>query len=95
MTASKDVRRLARDYLWLVAFAPLLGVFSFAYDGVFIGATWAREMRNLMIMSLLLVNTAQYHPIPKSLHRPSHRRHGRGDVEIRHCFQVLTRIILN
>ena len=30
----------------------MLGVFAFAYDGVFIGATWAREMRNLMLLSL-------------------------------------------
>ena len=58
MTASEDVRRLARDYLWLVGFAPLLGVFAFAYDGVFIGATWARDMRNLMILSLIIYLTA-------------------------------------
>jgi MATE family multidrug resistance protein len=53
MTASADVRRIARDYLWLVALAPLAGVFAFAYDGVFIGATWARDMRNLMVLSLV------------------------------------------
>ena len=53
MTASVDVRRIARDYLWFVIFAPLLGVFAFAYDGVYIGATWARDMRNLMLLSLL------------------------------------------
>ena len=33
--------------------APVLGVFAFAYDGIFIGATWARDMRNLMLLSLL------------------------------------------
>lgn len=54
MTASEDVRNFARNYLWLVAFAPLLGVFAFAYDGIFIGATWARDMRNLMILSLII-----------------------------------------
>jgi multidrug resistance protein, MATE family len=54
MTASADVRRSARDYLWLVVLAPVLGVFAFAYDGVFIGATWARDMRNLMVLSLLI-----------------------------------------
>ena len=53
MTASADVRVLAREFLWLVALAPVLGVFAFAYDGVFIGATWARDMRNLMVLSLL------------------------------------------
>jgi MATE family multidrug resistance protein len=54
MTASADVRHSARDYLWLVVLAPALGVFAFAYDGVFIGATWARDMRNLMVLSLLI-----------------------------------------
>lgn len=54
MTASDEVRRTARDYLWLVALAPMLGVFAFAYDGIYIGATWARDMRNLMVLSLLI-----------------------------------------
>ncbi len=58
MTASVEVRRIARDYLWFVALAPLLGVFAFVYDGVYIGATWARDMRNLMVLSLLIFLTA-------------------------------------
>jgi MATE family multidrug resistance protein len=57
MTASVDVRRIARDYLPFVIFAPLLGVFAFAYDGIYIGATWARDMRNLMLLSLLIYIT--------------------------------------
>jgi MATE family multidrug resistance protein len=54
MTASEEVRRQRADYLWLVTLAPVLGVFAFAYDGIYIGATWAREMRNLMVLSLLI-----------------------------------------
>ncbi|MBS0532341.1 MAG: MATE family efflux transporter [Proteobacteria bacterium] len=54
MTASADVRLIARDYLWLVALAPVLGVFAFAYDGIYIGATWTRDMRNLMLLSLVI-----------------------------------------
>jgi MATE family multidrug resistance protein len=54
ITASPDVRHSARDYLWLVTLAPVLGVFAFAYDGIFIGATWARDMRNLMMLSLII-----------------------------------------
>jgi MATE family multidrug resistance protein len=54
MTASAQVRHGARDYLWLVTLAPVLGVFAFGYDGIFIGATWARDMRNLMLLSLLI-----------------------------------------
>ena len=58
MTASADVRHGARDYLPFVVVSPLLGVFAFGFDGVYIGATWAREMRNLMMLSLLLFLTA-------------------------------------
>jgi multidrug resistance protein, MATE family len=53
MTANDDVQRTAQDYMWFVVASPLLAVFAFGYDGIFIGATWAREMRNLMILSLL------------------------------------------
>jgi MATE family multidrug resistance protein len=52
MTASAEVRYAARDFLLYVILAPLLGVFAFAYDGIYIGATWARDMRNLMVLSL-------------------------------------------
>jgi MATE family multidrug resistance protein len=27
-------------------------VFAYAFDGIFIGATWARDMRNLMVAAL-------------------------------------------
>jgi MATE family multidrug resistance protein len=58
MTASEDVRKAARNYIWFVAVSPMLAVFAFGYDGVFIGATWAREMRNLMVLSLLIFLSA-------------------------------------
>jgi MATE family multidrug resistance protein len=52
MTASEDVRQTARLYLiWAVA-APIAGVASFQLDGIFIGATRTRDMRNMMIVSL-------------------------------------------
>jgi MATE family multidrug resistance protein len=54
MTASAEVRRGARDYLWFVVLSPVLAVFAFAFDGVYIGATWARDMRHLMLLSLLI-----------------------------------------
>jgi MATE family multidrug resistance protein len=60
MSANTEVRRIARDYLPFVVFAPLLGVFAFAYDGVYIGATWARDMRNLMLLSLLVFLAAWF-----------------------------------
>ena len=54
MTASPDVRDAARHFLWLAALAPVCGVMAFCYDGIFIGATWARDMRNLMVVSLAI-----------------------------------------
>jgi multidrug resistance protein, MATE family len=60
MTANDNVQQTARDYLWFVVASPLLAVFAFGYDGVFIGATWAREMRNLMILSLLFFLTTWF-----------------------------------
>jgi MATE family multidrug resistance protein len=52
MTASADVRLMARDFLIFVIVSPLLAVFAFAFDGVYIGAAWVRDMRNLMLASL-------------------------------------------
>jgi MATE family multidrug resistance protein len=54
MSASVEVRRTARDFLVFVIASPLLAVFAFAFDGVYIGATWARDMRNLMLASLAI-----------------------------------------
>ncbi len=54
ITSSTEVRAIARDYLWLMALAPVLGAPAFCYDGIFIGATWARDMRNLMAASFLI-----------------------------------------
>ena len=60
MTASPEVRRAARDFLLFVTLSPMLAVFAFAYDGVYIGATWARDMRNLMVLSLLIFLAAWF-----------------------------------
>jgi MATE family multidrug resistance protein len=54
MTASEDVRRAARDFLVFIVLAPVPGVFAFGFDGIYVGATWAREMRNLMLASLAI-----------------------------------------
>jgi MATE family multidrug resistance protein len=54
MTASADVRLAAREYLFYAAVAAVVGVFAFAYDGIYIGATWTREVRNLMVVALVL-----------------------------------------
>jgi len=54
MTASEEVRRSARDFLVFIILSPLPGVFAFGFDGIYVGATWARAMRNLMLASLAI-----------------------------------------
>lgn len=52
LTDIEPVRRIAYAHLpWLIA-APLLSVWSFQLDGIFIGTTRTREMRNAMLWSL-------------------------------------------
>ncbi|HSC82744.1 MAG TPA: MATE family efflux transporter [Pseudomonas sp.] len=48
------VRSVAHQYLPYLAVLPLLAVWSYLLDGLFIGATRAREMRNAMLASLAL-----------------------------------------
>lgn len=51
MTNASDVRAEASRYLpWIVA-APLIGAASWMLDGIFIGATRTRDMRNGMLIS--------------------------------------------
>ncbi len=52
LTTNEEVRRTARVYLVWAALTPLLGVAAFEFDGVFIGATWSDDMRNMMLVSL-------------------------------------------
>ena len=55
MTNLPDVRETTFTYLpWLVL-SPIISVWSFLYDGVFVGATRAREMRDIMVASTVLV----------------------------------------
>ena len=55
LTDLVEVRGAAMRYLpWLIV-SPLVSVWSFLYDGVYVGATRAREMRNIMMMSTFIV----------------------------------------
>lgn len=54
MTPLPEIRVLANQYLPWAALVPLSGVIAFQMDGIFIGATWSREMRNMMVLSLVV-----------------------------------------
>jgi len=54
MTTAPDVRSEARLFLVYMIIAPVLGVGSWMLDGIFIGATRTRDMRNMMILSFIV-----------------------------------------
>ena len=52
VTTAPDVREIAVSFLPWAALTAVTGVLAFQMDGVFIGATWSRDMRNMMLLSL-------------------------------------------
>lgn len=54
MTVNTEVIAIANQYLpWMIA-APIISVWSYQLDGIFIGATKTKAMRNTVALSLLI-----------------------------------------
>ncbi len=53
MTTNGEVRANAMQHILWVVLIPLTGVLAFQMDGVFIGATWSRDMSIMMLVSLV------------------------------------------
>jgi MATE family multidrug resistance protein len=51
MTTAPDVRAQARIYLPYLVGLPIIGCAAFMLDGIFVGATGSRDMRNMMALS--------------------------------------------
>lgn len=58
MTTAPEVRDAARAYLPWMAVAPIGGIAAWMFDGVFIGATETRALRNAMILSVAVYAAA-------------------------------------
>jgi multidrug resistance protein, MATE family len=54
VTTAPEVREEAMRYLPWAALTAVAGVLAFQMDGVYIGATWSRDMRNMMLLSFAL-----------------------------------------
>ena len=55
LTNQTELREVTTRYLPWIIISPLVSFWSFLFDGVFIGATWAPEMRNTMLISTFAV----------------------------------------
>jgi MATE family multidrug resistance protein len=64
MTGIEEVRAVALVFLPYLVVSPLISVWAFLFDGVFIGATRTAEMRNGMAVSLLAYWLAAWLLIP-------------------------------
>ncbi|MEO9651133.1 MAG: MATE family efflux transporter [Roseobacter sp.] len=51
MAKDVDVQQVAREFLPYMIVAPLLGCAAWMLDGIFIGATRSKDMRNMMALS--------------------------------------------
>ena len=54
MATSVEVQEAARTYLPYMVAAPIVGVASWMLDGIFIGVTRTKDMRNMMIVSAVV-----------------------------------------
>ncbi|MDH5748811.1 MAG: MATE family efflux transporter [Rhodospirillales bacterium] len=52
ITDMPEVRAVSRDFLTWVVILPVVSVWSYQLDGIFIGATRSADMRNAMMVSL-------------------------------------------
>lgn len=64
MTTNEGVRTTALLYLSYAALTPIIGTLAFQMDGVFIGATWSRDMRNMMLLSVAIYLAAWWFLAP-------------------------------
>lgn len=64
MTTSPEVREAARAFLVFAVLLPTVGVFAYAFDGIYIGALWSRDMRNLMLLALAIYFLAWWLLLP-------------------------------
>jgi len=64
MAKAPEVQLEARAYLGYMVAAPVLGLAAWMLDGVFIGATRSRDMRNMMAVSLAVYVVAALALVP-------------------------------
>lgn len=64
ITDIETVRAAAIVYLPYAIAAPLIGAAAFAFDGIYVGATRTREMRNGMVGAVLVFGLAAWLLIP-------------------------------
>ena len=61
MTDNTDLIQLAYDYKWWIVLLPVASGAAFIWDGIYIGVTASRAMRNTMIVASLIIFLPSYY----------------------------------
>ena len=64
LTGIEEVRAAAGGFLWWVVVLPLVSVWAYTYDGVYLSATRTTAMRNTVIVSFIAYITSLYTLVP-------------------------------
>lgn len=54
LTDKSQIIALCKEYQWWVLFIPIAGFSAFLWDGIFIGATASKQMRNSMLIAAIV-----------------------------------------
>ncbi len=55
LTDNVDILNLAKEYFWWAVLLPLTSIAAFTWDGIYVGVTASRAMRNTMILSAIFI----------------------------------------
>jgi MATE family multidrug resistance protein len=67
LTDQPEIIEKASGYLFWIALVPLISFAAFIWDGIYIGATATKAMRNAMVVSTLIVFLPAYYLLINSL----------------------------
>jgi MATE family multidrug resistance protein len=61
MTDLPDIKNLSFSYSYWVVIIPFISCFCFQFDGIFIGASQTKELRDAMIISVIIYLLAAFY----------------------------------
>ncbi len=67
LTNQKELIDTAMEYKWWIIFTPAFTFTSFVWDGIYIGATASKQMRNTMLAATFLVFIPTYFILQKEI----------------------------
>lgn len=67
LTSESSIIELSREYIWWLILMPIASFASYIFDGIYIGATASKNMRNTMLMATIIVFIPTYYIFKQEL----------------------------